>query len=58
MSPTVSLLLVYDSTNPNTPQLEALMNHIADRKKGYFNVIKLDCNTKDEEVIKSFIYCN
>lgn len=50
MSPTVSLLLVYDSENPNTPQLEALINHIADRKKGYFNVIKLDCNTEDEQV--------
>jgi hypothetical protein len=36
----------------------AVMANIAEKRKGYFNVVLVDCNTDDQEVIEGFIYCN
>lgn len=47
MSPLVSLLLVYDTLSPRADVLQMLMNSIAEKRKGYFNVIMFDCNTDD-----------
>lgn len=57
MSPVVSLLLVYDGASPNANQLEAMIENISQKRKGYFKVITIDCNTDDKNVIQQFIYC-
>ena len=54
----VSLLLAYDSIAPNTKHMLALMNGIAEKRKGYYNFVLIDCNTDDKEVLEEFIYCN
>lgn len=35
-----------------------LMKNIAEKRKGYFKVFMLDCNTDDESVLTEFAYCS
>ena len=56
-SPFVNLLLIYDTAKEQAEILEQAMAQIAQKRKGYFDVKLLDCNTEDEMVTQSFVYC-
>ena len=34
-----------------------MMKQIADKRRGYFDVKLVDCNTEDKDLAKSFVYC-
>lgn len=35
-----------------------LINSIAEKRKGYFNLLTVDCNTKDKDILQEFVYCS
>lgn len=48
---------VSDEFNIVGPALEQAIEHISEKKKGYLNVIAINCDTEDEDVPKKFAYC-
>ena len=51
------MLFIYDSAKEQAALLEQAIEQIGRKRKGYFDVKLLDCNTEDPMVAQSFIYC-
>lgn len=48
--------MIYDSSKLDLPIVD-VMDKIAEKRKGYFDIKIIDCNTEDEQVLKEFAYC-